>query len=53
MGVLDDWLVAAEPYYAPQGDEVALFEAAYGARLPVMLKGPTGCGKSRFVEFMA
>ena len=43
----------AEPYYAPQGDEVALFEAAYAARLPVMVKGPTGCGKSRFVEFMA
>jgi nitric oxide reductase NorQ protein len=32
---------------------VALFEAAYGARLPVMIKGPTGCGKSRFVEYMA
>ncbi len=43
----------AIPYYQPQGDEVALFEAAYAARLPVMLKGPTGCGKSRFVEHMA
>ena len=53
MTVLDEWRVAAEPYYAPQGDEVALFEAAYAARLPVMVKGPTGCGKSRFVEFMA
>ena len=42
-----------EPYYQPQTNEVALYEAAYAARLPVMLKGPTGCGKSRFVEYMA
>ncbi|MFZ3048215.1 MAG: CbbQ/NirQ/NorQ/GpvN family protein [Desulfatirhabdiaceae bacterium] len=41
------------PYYACSGDEIMLFEAAYAARLPVMLKGPTGCGKTRFVEFMA
>jgi nitric oxide reductase NorQ protein len=41
------------PHYQPQGSEVALYEAAYAARLPVMLKGPTGCGKSRFVEYMA
>jgi nitric oxide reductase NorQ protein len=53
MAALDDWRVAAEPFYAPQGDEVALFAAAYAARLPVMVKGPTGCGKSRFVEYMA
>lgn len=45
--------VQAEPYYQPQGREVALFEAAYRNRLPVMVKGPTGCGKSRFVEYMA
>ncbi len=50
---LHDWRVAAEPHYRPQGNEVALYEAAYAARLPVMLKGPTGCGKSRFVEYMA
>ena len=42
-----------EPYYHPQGKEVELYEAAYTERLPVMLKGPTGCGKSRFVEHMA
>jgi nitric oxide reductase NorQ protein len=53
MAALDDWRITLEPYYAPQGAEVALFEAAYGARLPVMIKGPTGCGKSRFVEYMA
>lgn len=45
--------VTQEPYYAPQGDEVVLYEAAYRNRLPVMVKGPTGCGKSRFVEHMA
>ena len=42
-----------EPYYLPIADEVAVFEAAYAARLPVLLKGPTGCGKTRFVEHMA
>ncbi|MCC6813050.1 MAG: CbbQ/NirQ/NorQ/GpvN family protein [Rubrivivax sp.] len=53
MNPLADWRVAAEPFYAPQGGEIELFEAACAARLPVMLKGPTGCGKSRFVEHMA
>ena len=42
-----------EPYYLPQGDEVAVFTAAWESRLPVLLKGPTGCGKTRFVEHMA
>jgi len=41
------------PYYEPQGNEIAVFEAAYKKRLPVMLKGPTGCGKTRFLEYMA
>ena len=41
------------PYYAAQGGEIDFFQAAYDQRLPVMLKGPTGCGKSRFVEHMA
>ena len=40
------------PYYLPLGNEVALFLAAYEERLPVLLKGPTGCGKTRFVEHM-
>ena len=48
-----DYHISNEPYYQPQSNEVALFDAAYTARLPVMLKGPTGCGKSRFVEHMA
>ena len=45
--------IQREPFYQAQSNEVALYEAAYRARLPVMLKGPTGCGKSRFVEYMA
>ena len=48
-----DYRIDQEPYYQPQSNEVALYEAAYAARLPIMLKGPTGCGKSRFVEYMA
>jgi nitric oxide reductase NorQ protein len=43
----------AVPYYAEQAGEVALFEHAYHQRLPVLIKGPTGCGKTRFVEHMA
>ena len=42
-----------EPYYRPVGDELELFNAAYNEHLPVLLKGPTGCGKTRFVEWMA
>ena len=45
--------LAAEPWYRPLRDEIAVFEAAYAARLPVLLKGPTGCGKTRFIEHMA
>jgi nitric oxide reductase NorQ protein len=45
--------ISRQPFYQPQANEVALFEAAYTARLPVMVKGPTGCGKSRFIEYMA
>ena len=41
------------PFYLPIGDEVDIFRAAYECRLPVLLKGPTGCGKTRFVEHMA
>jgi nitric oxide reductase NorQ protein len=50
---VEKFKVENEPYYLPIKQEVELFEAAYGARLPVMLKGPTGCGKTRFVEYMA
>jgi nitric oxide reductase NorQ protein len=47
------YLVSEEPYYRQIADEVELFEAASKAQMPMMLKGPTGCGKSRFVEYMA
>ena len=53
MSNKEQYLVRTEPFYQAQGREVELYEAAYAARLPVMLKGPTGCGKSRFVEYMA
>ena len=45
--------VLSEPYYRAVADEVELYEAAYSVRMPMMLKGPTGCGKTRFVEYMA
>ena len=44
---------AEAPYYLPIRDEVEIFTQAYACRLPVLLKGPTGCGKTRFVEYMA
>ena len=49
----EQFRVRSEPFYQPQGKEIELFAAAYAARLPVMVKGPTGCGKSRFIEYMA
>src|SRR5256884_3540684 len=45
--------VSNAPFYRPVGDEVEVFRAAAGRSLPVLLKGPTGCGKTRFVEAMA
>ncbi len=50
---IEQYKITEEPYYEPQGNEVTLYEAAYDARMPVMVKGPTGCGKSRFIEHMA
>ncbi len=49
----EQYKVKQEPFYKPVANEVELYEAAYGARMPMMIKGPTGCGKSRFVEYMA
>lgn len=48
----EEYRIFEEPYYLPIGDEVQIFISAYKARLPVLLKGPTGCGKTRFVEYM-
>jgi nitric oxide reductase NorQ protein len=50
---IEEYVVTDEPFYLAVAREVELFEAAHAARLPVMLKGPTGCGKTRFVEHMA
>ena len=47
------YTIDTQPFYLSTGDEIGLFEAAAKAQLPVMLKGPTGCGKTRFVEYMA
>lgn len=45
--------MSAAPYYRPVSNEVEVFRHAFEAGLPLLLKGPTGCGKSRFVEAMA
>jgi len=50
---LDAYRIDVEPYYRVVGNEDALFEAAHAERMPMMLKGPTGCGKTRFVECLA
>ena len=50
---LRDYHVDDEPYYRATGNEITHFEAAYMDRMPIMLKGPTGCGKTRFIEHMA
>lgn len=50
---IEEYHSVEEPYYLPIGDEVELFTAAFEQKIPVLLKGPTGCGKTRFVEYMA
>jgi nitric oxide reductase NorQ protein len=49
----EEYFITEEPYYEAVGKEIEVFEAAYRNRLPVLLKGPTGCGKTRFMEHMA
>ena len=51
--MIEEYFVRQEPYYVPVRDEVALFRAAYEEKLPLLFKGPTGCGKTRFIEYMA
>jgi len=50
---IDQYKINTEPYYEPVGNELELYSSAYEVRMPMMIKGPTGCGKSRFVEHMA
>src|SRR5881397_4202126 len=50
---IEEYIVHAEPFYLPVKDEIELFVAAYKEKIPVLLKGPTGCGKTRFIEYMA
>lgn len=50
---ISKYMITEEPYYHKVGQEVERYEAAYSARMPILIKGPTGCGKSRFVEYMA
>lgn len=49
----DNYLITQEPYYHSVGQEIEVFEAAYRNALPILVKGPTGCGKTRFMEYMA
>jgi nitric oxide reductase NorQ protein len=51
--IIEEYHLKEEPYYVPVGDEIELFEAAYQQKIPVLFKGPTGCGKTRFVEYMS
>ncbi len=50
---LDEYLVKSEPFYQACGDEIEIFESSFRNSLPLLLKGPTGCGKTRFMEYMA
>jgi len=49
----EQYTITKQPFYKAVGNEVDMYAAAYARRMPMMLKGPTGCGKSRFVEYMA
>jgi len=51
--IIEEYSMTEEPFYVPVSDEIELFEAAYREKIPVLLKGPTGVGKTRFVEYMS
>ena len=53
MRDVEEYYIEKEPFYLPVTDEVTLFETAYKHKIPVLLKGPTGCGKTRFIEYMS
>ncbi len=48
-----EYLIHEEPYYLPTADEIEIFNSALSENIPVLLKGPTGCGKTRFMEYMS
>ncbi|MDK2858539.1 MAG: nitric oxide reductase NorQ protein [Verrucomicrobiota bacterium] len=50
---VDSFRIRQKPNYVPQSDEEKIFQAAYQSNIPIILKGPTGCGKTRFIEFIA
>ena len=49
----EEYIVEKEPFFVPIADEITVFESAYNQRIPILLKGPTGTGKTRFVEYMS
>lgn len=51
--IIEEYHLTEEPYYVTTSDEIELFEAAYSQKIPVLFKGPTGCGKTRFIEYMS
>ncbi len=50
---IEDYSIEKEPFYVPVSDEIQVFESAYNQKVPILLKGPTGTGKTRFVEYMS
>lgn len=50
---LEEYIVTEEPFYLPLGEEIEIGLATYGRRLPLLLKGPTGCGKTRYMQYLA
>ena len=51
--IIEEYQLKEEPFYVPVADEIELFEAAYKQRLPLIFKGPTGCWKNGFVEYIS
>jgi nitric oxide reductase NorQ protein len=49
----EEYTIDEKPYYLPIADEINIFKAAFHSKIPVILKGPTGTGKTRFVEYMS
>jgi nitric oxide reductase NorQ protein len=50
---IEEAVLTKQPYYVPTENEIRVFASAFKRKLPFLLKGPTGCGKTRFVEYMA